>query len=212
VLPRRIIASAGDNPLAALALTTMRDSSTESPDFQRACTTLGTVLAVETARLLSLEKTEIETPLEPTIGYQLKDNICLIPILRAGLGLLEPFNALFPGAPIGQIGIRRDEETLEAEVYLEKMPDSLIDHTAIILDPMLATGHSLVEAIKIVKKYAPRRILVACAVSAPEGIRTVQEDFPEVAIITGALDRELNDDGYILPGLGDAGDRLFGTV
>jgi len=199
------------NPLAALALTQMRNAETDSPEFQRACYSLGTVLAVELADFLPTEDFEIQTPLEPAIGYQWRDPVCLIPILRAGLGLLEPFHTLFPDAPIGQIGIRRHEDTLEASVYLEKLPAKLADHTAIVLDPMLATGHSLLAALELISNQSPLRILVACAVAAPEGVATVQESFPEVQIIGGCLDRELNDQGFILPGLGDAGDRLFGT-
>lgn len=189
----------------------MRDHSTDSTAFRRACHRLGVALAVATAPHLPTNVCEVETPLEVTPG-RIWQPICLIPILRAGLGLLEPFHQLYPDASVGQIGMRRNEDTLAAETYLEKMPETLKGTTAVVLDPMLATGHSLVASLKIVETYHPQHILVACALAAPEGMREVQTCFPEAQLIIGCLDRELNDKGYILPGLGDAGDRMFGTV
>ncbi len=199
------------NPLADVALTVMRDESSDSIAFRNACRTLGRALAVETARYLPVTTGEVRTPLEVTSGTYWKHDLCLIPVLRAGLGLLDAFHQLFPEASVGQIGMRRNEATLEAETYLEKMPATLENKVAVVIDPMLATGHSLVATLKIVETYQPERIIVACALAAPEGIQEVLTHFPEVQIIVGCQDRELNEKGYILPGLGDAGDRLFGT-
>jgi uracil phosphoribosyltransferase len=200
-----------NNPLAEVALTVMRDKSSDSIAFRNACRTLGRALAVETAQYLPVTTNDVQTPLEVTTGTYWKHDLCLIPVLRAGLGLLDAFHQLFPCASVGQIGMRRNEETLEAETYLEKMPATLKDNVAVIIDPMLATGHSLVATLKIVETYQPEKIIVACALAAPEGIKEVLNHFPEVQIIAGCQDRKLNDKGYILPGLGDAGDRLFGT-
>ncbi|MEM6884852.1 MAG: uracil phosphoribosyltransferase [Verrucomicrobiota bacterium] len=199
-----------NNPLAQVSLSIMRDESTDSASFRGACHRLGAALAVATAEYLPTSEREIQTPLEKAPGHMWLP-ICLIPILRAGLGLLKPFHDLYPNATVGQIGMRRNEETLEAETYLEKMPTSLQGSTAVVLDPMLATGHSLVATLQIIKTYQPDRILIACALAAPEGIKEVQTHFPESQLVIGCLDRELNDKGYILPGLGDAGDRIFGT-
>lgn len=199
-----------DNPLAQVSLSTMREESTDSTTFRRACHRLGATLAVTAAAYLPTSTRDVKTPQEITPGHAWQP-ICLIPILRAGLGLLEPFHQLYPDANVGQIGLRRDEETLEAETYLEKMPTSLKGTTAVVLDPMLATGHSLVAALKIVETYHPDQILIACALAVPEGIEKLQSHYPEPQLIIGCLDRELNEKGYILPGLGDAGDRIFGT-
>jgi len=189
----------------------MRDESTSPACFRNACHHLGAALAVTTASYLPTKECEVQTPLEVTAGYSWQP-VCLVPILRAGLGLLSSFHELYPHASVGQIGIRRNEETLEAETYLEKMPNSLNGVTAVVLDPMLATGHSLIAALNIVKGYQPEKIIIACALAAPEGIQEVQHHCPEAQLIVGGLDRELNNKGYILPGLGDAGDRIFGTV
>lgn len=188
----------------------MRNANSDSACFRSACNRLGTVLAVETAHHIPAHSVKVQTPLESTKGTAYSP-ICLIPILRAGLGLLEPFHHLYPNASVGQIGIRRNEETLEAETYLEKMPSSLEDTTAIVLDPMLATGHSLIAALEIIARHQPQKIVAVCALAAPEGIESIQNHFPEVQLIVGCRDRQLNDKGYILPGLGDAGDRIFGT-
>ncbi|MEM6821698.1 MAG: uracil phosphoribosyltransferase [Verrucomicrobiota bacterium] len=200
------------NPLAEVALTQMRDVATSSADFRQACHLLGTVLATECAPLIPVDHKPVETPLETTQGTFWQHPICLIPILRAGFGLLNPFHAIYPEAMVGQIGISRDEETLEANVYLEKLPDSLPESIAIVIDPMLATGHSAVAALKRIQAYKPIKLFLVCALAAPEGVKEIQSHFPEIQLVIGSLDRELNDQGFILPGLGDAGDRLFGTV
>ena len=169
-------------------------------------------MAVIISRELSIKEVEVESPLEKTNGYKLTQEVVIIPVLRAGLGMVKGFLQVIPDAKVGHIGLERDEETLIPIEYYYKTPKNLIEHEVILLDPMLATGGSASAAITFLKKRESVKIIFACVVAAPEGINKLKEDHPQVKIFGAALDRELNDKGYILPGLGDAGDRTFGTL
>ena len=159
-----------------------------------------------------MEKVEVETPLEKTTGYRLSEEIILVPILRAGLGMVSGFLEIIPDAKVGHIGMERNEETLEPNSYYFKIPSSKGNTKIIVLDPMLATGGSVIAAISKLKNSGIINCTFASLVAAPEGIKNVTKKHPEVEIFTTALDRGLNEKGYILPGLGDAGDRTFGTL
>lgn len=200
-----------DHPLAADRLTRLRDRHTRREEFARLVEQLGLVLAVEAGRRLRTKPVAVETPLEATTGDRLDQELCLVPILRAGLGLLRGFQAVYPEAAVGHLGVSRHEKTLEATVYLEKMPPDLAQRRVMVLDPMLATGHSATVAVQRLKQAGARDILLVCCVAAPEGVRELRERHPDVPLIAAALDRQLNGRGFILPGLGDAGDRQFGT-
>ena len=170
------------------------------------------LLAYEATRELALEETEIETPLESArLPVLAGKKLCLVSILRAGNGILDGMLDLLPSARVGHIGIYRDPRTLQAIEYYLKLPDDLADRDVVLVDPMLATGNSAVAAISRLKELAARSIKFVCLVAAPEGVAKVSSVFPEVAIVAAAIDRCLDAHGYILPGLGDAGDRLFGT-
>jgi uracil phosphoribosyltransferase len=200
-----------DHPLAADRLTRLRDRHTGREEFARVVEQLGLVLAVEAGRRLKTMPVAVETPLESTTGDRVEKPVCLVPILRAGLGLLRGFQSVYPEAAVGHLGLKRDENTLEAHVYLEKIPPDLDGRTVMVLDPMLATGHSAVEALGRLKQAGAKDLLLVCCLAAPEGVRALRERHPDVALIVAALDRQLNGRGFILPGLGDAGDRQFGT-
>jgi uracil phosphoribosyltransferase len=201
-----------DHPLVQHKLTLMRDRSTSTAEFRRLLREISLLLAYEATRDLPLEATEIETPLErgrfPLIAGK---KLCLVSILRAGNGILDGMIDLLPSARIGHIGIYREPRTLQAVEYYLKLPDDLPERDAIVVDPMLATGNSAVAAISRLVELKARSIKFVCLVAAPEGVETVLRAFPDVAIVAAALDRCLDAHGYILPGLGDAGDRLFGT-
>ncbi len=201
-----------DHQLVQHKLTLMRDRSTSTAEFRRLLREISLLLAYEATRDLPLEATEIETPLErgrfPLIAGK---KLCLVSILRAGNGILDGMIDLLPSARIGHIGIYREPRTLQAVEYYLKLPDDLPERDAIVVDPMLATGNSAVAAISRLVELKARSIKFVCLVAAPEGVETVLRAFPDVAIVAAALDRCLDAHGYILPGLGDAGDRLFGT-
>ncbi|NOX44720.1 MAG: uracil phosphoribosyltransferase, partial [Caldiserica bacterium] len=165
----------------------------------------------EITRDFPLREVEVETPLERTRGHELARPVVLIPILRAGIIMTEGVLRLIPNARVGHIGIYRDPVTLRPHVYYKKLPKNLREALVIVVDPMLATGGSAVEAVRLVREEGGRDVRFLCLVAAPEGLQTFQEAHPDVPIYAAAVDRELNDHGYILPGLGDAGDRLFGT-
>lgn len=200
------------HPIIKRDVTTLREKSTKPEAFRAAVKRISTVLAVEISREMELEKIEIETPLETTQGYKTSKDVVLVPVLRAGLGMVSGFLAIIPDAHVGHIGLQRDENTLLPIEYYYKTPKNLDVAKVILIDPMLATGGSASEAIKYLKKRGARDIAFACLVAAPEGIKKVEGDHPDVKIFGAALDRELNEKGYILPGLGDAGDRTFGTL
>lgn len=198
------------HPLIEDVLSLLRDIRTPHEDFRRLTRKLSTLLAAEASRDLPLRRVEIETPLERATGGRLDAEIVLVPVLRAGMGMLDALLELFPGASVGYVGLERDEETAVARRYYLKLPD-LPDRHVFLLDPMLATGGSALAAIEALKEQGARRIRLLCIVAAPEGVALLEKHCPEVSIYAAAIDRELNERKYILPGLGDFGDRLFGT-
>jgi uracil phosphoribosyltransferase len=199
-----------DHPLAQALLTSLRERATPPPVFRALTRRLTLALVLEATRDLPTVSREVETPLEETEGTDLAMPIVAIPILRAGLGMLEAVTDTFPGVSVGYIGLERDEETLQPTSYYEKLPPLEGGHV-LLLDPMLATGGSAARACSSILGHGPASLRMVCIVAAPEGVRVLQEAHPEISIFTAAVDRELNDHGYILPGIGDYGDRLFGT-
>ncbi len=201
-----------DHPLIQHKLTLMRRRETSTTNFRRLLSEIGALMAYEVTRDTPMQEVEIETPLE-AMRARLIDGkkLVFVPILRAGTGLLDGFLDVVPGARVGHIGLYRDPKTLAAVEYYFKMPGGMNERDAIVLDPMLATGNSAVAAITRLEQTRPRSIRMVCLVAAPEGIATLRAAHPGVPIYTAAVDRQLNDHGYIVPGLGDAGDRIFGT-
>lgn len=201
-----------DHPLAQQTLTRLRDLQTPSHEFRRLAARLSKFLVYEAMADLKTREVGVETPVGPGKGVALTDYIILAPVLRAGLVLAEAAQDLFPNVRIYHVGLKRDEETLEAKSYYAKLPESLPpDCRVYVLDPMLATGGSAVAAISLFDKLDVKTIDLVSFVAAPEGIKRVHEEFPNVAITTASVDDHLNEHGYIVPGLGDAGDRIFGT-
>ena len=201
-----------DHPLVQHKLSLMRCRDTSTSKFRGLMREVSLLLGYEATRDLALEETEIETPIEHTRAPLLAGKkLCLVSILRAGNGILDGMLDLVPAARVGHIGIYREPRTLQAVEYYLKLPDDLPERDVILLDPMLATGNSAVAAISRLVELRARSIKFVCLVAAPEGIENLRRVFPGVAIVTAAIDRGLNEHGYILPGLGDAGDRLFGT-
>ncbi len=201
-----------DHPLVQHKITKLRDKTTSTRDFRALVSEIATLMAYEATKTLALEEVEVETPLEQMSGKRVAGKkLVLIPILRAGLGMVEGISQLIPSARVGHIGIYRHHETLEPVDYYFKIPSDEGDRILFVLDPMLATGGSAVDAVTALKKAGGKRIVFLCLVAAPEGVTRMEEAHPDVRIYTAALDRELDSRGYILPGLGDAGDRLFGT-
>ncbi|MCH7963622.1 MAG: uracil phosphoribosyltransferase [Bacteroidetes bacterium] len=201
-----------DHPLVKRNITILRDVNTNCETFRSAISRLSNIIAVKLFVDLKLTEIEVQTPLEKTKGFKLAQEVVIVPVLRAGLGMVNGFLQVIPDAKVGHIGLERDEETLKPVEYYYKTPANLIRHEIILVDPMLATGGSGSAAISFLKKRGADNIIFACIVAAPEGINKINEDHPDVKIFGAALDRELNDKGYILPGLGDAGDRTFGTL
>jgi len=200
------------HPLIQHKLTILRDRRTTTRDFKQLVNEIATLMAYEVTKDLSTEPVTIETPLEPMEGRQVSGKkLTLVPILRAGLGMVEGIAQLIPSARVGHIGLYREHDTLKPVDYYFKIPADEIERDFFILDPMLATGGSAVAAVNALKHAGARRIRFLCLVAAPEGVQRMLEAHPDVAIFAAALDRELSPVGYILPGLGDAGDRLFGT-
>jgi uracil phosphoribosyltransferase len=202
-----------DHPLCQHKLTIIRDVKTPGSLFRRVIEELGLILAVEGTRHLPTEPVAVETPLERTQGRRLLPlDPVLVPVLRAGLGLLPSFLQLIPTAKVGHLGLYRDHDSLVPVPYYRNFPPLLEERTVFVLDPMLATGGSASEAVRQLKAAGARNLTLCSVIAAPEGIRRLQADHPDLRIVVAALDRELNDKAYILPGLGDAGDRLFGTL
>jgi uracil phosphoribosyltransferase len=200
-----------EHPLAQDLLSRLRQRDTGPAEFRTLTRRLGWLLVIEATRDLLTEKVTIETPLEETKATRLAEPLVAIPVLRAGLGLLDAVTDLYPETIVGYLGLERDEETLEPRDYYAKLP-RMENRRALVLDPMLATGGSGSAAIAHVKEHAnPTSISFVCIVAAPEGIARLEADHPEVPIVAGGLDRQLNDVGFIVPGLGDFGDRLHGT-
>jgi uracil phosphoribosyltransferase len=200
-----------EHPLAADLLTVLRDKRTDPPQFRQIAERLGYLLVAEALADMSTDEIEIETPLEKTVGIQLRRPVVAVAVLRAGLGLLHSVLTLVPDATIGFAGVQRNEETAEPMEYYTKFP-TLDSARVLILEPMLATGGSLSWAIDKAKESGARDIVAVCVVAAPEGVKVIEEAHPEVRIVAATLDRELNPNFYIAPGLGDMGDRLFGTL
>ncbi len=200
------------HPLVKRDLTILRDRRTPSNQFRAILRRTASLMAYEVTRDLSVRDVTVMTPLERTGGHRVVDPLILVPILRAGLGLVGGFVEVLPDARVGHIGLYRDEETLTPVDYYLKLPKNLGRALVLVLDPMLATGGSGSAAVSFLKKKGARKIRFVCLVAAPEGVRRLQRDHPDVTIYTCALDRRLNARGYILPGLGDAGDRMFGTA
>ncbi|MDP8959067.1 MAG: uracil phosphoribosyltransferase [Actinomycetota bacterium] len=200
-----------DHPLARHYLSILRDSRTEPEDFRNATRRLTYTLLMEATSDFKLTEQSIETPLEPTTGYRLERDIVAVAVLRAGLGLLEAVVDMLPGVRVGFAGLQRDEETAEAQEYYYKIPD-ITDAKVLVLEPMLATGGSLSWAVQRVKDQGGTDIIALCVVAAPEGVERMRRQHPSVPIVAAGLDRELDTRFYIRPGLGDMGDRLFGTL
>jgi uracil phosphoribosyltransferase len=201
-----------DHPLIQHKLSLLRDRHTSTRDFKQLVSEIAMLMAYEVTKDLPTEPVEVETPLERMTGRQVSGKkLTLVPILRAGLGMVEGIAQLIPSARVGHIGLYRDHDTLKPVDYYFKIPAAEIERDFFILDPMLATGGSAVAAVGALKDAGARRIRFLCLVAAPEGVGRVLEQHPEVSVFAAALDRQLNSQGYILPGLGDAGDRLFGT-
>ncbi len=206
-----------DHPLIAHKLTYLRDRRTDSPTFRRLAEELVTLLAYEATRDVRVEPFDIETPVAATTGIKLASpKPLIVPILRAGLGMLEGMVRLLPTAEVGFLGMVRDEETLEVTAYANRLPDDLSGRQCYIVDPMLATGHTLVMAIDYLVSLGAVDITAVCLLAAPEGITHLEEKLadvqPPITLVLGAIDTRLNEHGYIVPGLGDAGDRLYGVV
>lgn len=201
-----------DHPLIQHKLTLLRDKATSTRDFKQLTAEIAMLMAYEVTKHLPTEPVEIDTPLEHMTGRMVSDKkLTLVPILRAGLGMVDGVSQLLPTARVGHIGLARDESSLEPMRYYAKLPGEETDRDFFILDPMLATGGSATAAVTTLKAAGARRIRFLCIVAAPEGARRMLEGHPDVPVFAAALDRQLNEHGYILPGLGDAGDRLFGT-
>ena len=206
-----------DHRLIAHKLTYLRDERTDSPTFRRLAEELMTLLAYEATREVRVEPFEIRTPVAPTTGIKLSNpKPLVVPILRAGLGMLEGMVRLLPSAEVGFLGMQRDEETLEAITYANRLPDDLSGRQVYVLDPMLATGGSMADAIRFLIERGADDITAICLLAAPEGLAVMEEAFGTssvpVHVVTAGLDERLNELGYIVPGLGDAGDRLYGVV
>ncbi len=206
-----------NHPLISHKLTVLRDERTDSPTFRHLVEELVTLLAYEATRKVHTETVSIKTPVTATKGLKLaKPTPVVVPILRAGLGMLEGMTRLVPTAEVGFLGMVRDEVTLEASTYANRLPDDLAGRQCFVLDPMLATGGTLIAAVHFLAERGATDITIICILAAPEGIAALEKAFAEIklpiTLVTGALDEKLNEHGYIVPGLGDAGDRLYGVV
>ncbi len=201
-----------DHPLIQHKITMLRMKDTNTKDFRQLVNEIALLIGYEATRDLPVEDIEIETPLMKTIGKKCPKQVCLTPILRAGLGMVDAMLELIPAAKVGHIGLYRDPKTFEPVEYYCKLPPDVAERTVIVLDPMLATGGSAAAAISFLKQRGVSKIKMVNIIGVPKGVETVLEAHPDVDIYLGALDERLNDHAYILPGLGDAGDRLFGTL
>jgi uracil phosphoribosyltransferase len=199
------------HPLVHDALATLRDVSTSPEIFRHMAVRISLLLACEATRDVPTVASRVQTPLGPADGRRVRDGVVVVPVLRAGLGMLDAVLELIPTARVGHIGLQRDEMTAVASQYYSKLPADLSDSFVLMIDPMLATGGSAVAALDLIKQAGGREVRMICIVSAPEGIALVEKHHPHVHIYTPAIDRGLNDHKYIVPGLGDFGDRLYGT-
>ena len=200
-----------DHPLIKHKLTTMRKTETGHKDFRENLNEIASLMAYEITKDFPTRDIEIETPMGKCVGKELDKEVVLVPILRAGLGMVDGIQRMLPTSKVGHVGLYRDEETLEPHEYYAKFPKEIVDSIVLVLDPMLATGGSADAAIDFVKKTGAKDIKLVCLVGVQEGIDRIQKSHPDVDIYLAAKDEKLNDIGYIVPGLGDAGDRIFGT-
>ncbi|MBE7048118.1 MAG: uracil phosphoribosyltransferase [Ruminococcaceae bacterium] len=201
-----------EHPLIKHKVSILRSKDTSVKDFRELINEIALLMGYEATKDLQLSEMKVETPLMETIGYSIEKQVALVPILRAGLGMVDALTSLIPAAKVGHIGLYRDHETLQPVEYYCKLPTDIEKRQVLVLDPMLATGGSAAAAIDFIKQRGAKRIKLMCIIGAPEGVKAVQEQHPDVDIYIAALDEKLNENGYILPGLGDAGDRLFGTL
>jgi len=199
------------HPLVRHNLTRLRDKATQPQEFRRLLGEIAALMLYEATRDFAVKKISVKTPLATAAGFRLEREVALVPVLRAGLGMLDSILQLIPHACVGFIGLKREEKTLRALFYHQSLPKNLGRFDVILIDPMLATGGSSVAAIDLLVGQGAKHIRMVNLVAAPEGIRTVQKKYPRVPIFTAAVDDKLNERGFIVPGLGDAGDRLFGT-
>ena len=201
-----------EHPLIQQKVTRARDRTTPPMEFRRLLNEIAALMTFEVSRSLSTRQIEVETPLESTAGMVLSQPVTLVPILRAGIGMTDGILALIPEARVAHVGIYRDEQSLQPIAYYAKYPADIADGPVLIVDPMLATGGSACHAVVELKKRNCRDMKMICLVCAPEGVQRMLNAHPEVTVYAASLDRQLNEHGYILPGLGDAGDRIFGTA
>ncbi|MBE0544017.1 MAG: uracil phosphoribosyltransferase [Verrucomicrobia bacterium] len=199
------------HPLVQHNLTRLRDKRTRSQEFRRVLSEVAALMLYEATRSFAVQSVSVQTPLSPARGFKLRREVVLVPVLRAGLGMLDSILQLIPSARVGFIGLKREETTLRAQSYHKSLPKDLRDFEVILIDPMLATGGSAVAAMDLLAELGGHRVRLVNLVAAPEGILHVREHYPRLPIFTAAIDRKLNERGYIVPGLGDAGDRLFGV-
>lgn len=200
------------HPLITHKITMLRDENTNTKDFRQLVYEIALLMGYEATKDLTLADTEITTPLMKTTKKVLNQKVAIVPILRAGLGMVDGVLDLIPSAKVGHIGLYRDHETLQPVEYYCKLPSDIEAREVIIVDPMLATGGSSAAAISFIKQRGVKNIKLMCILAAPEGIKVLQKEHPDVELYCGAVDEKLNEKGYILPGLGDAGDRIFGTL
>lgn len=200
------------HPLVGTALVGLRDAGTQTDSFRRHARVLSLILAFSVLEELPCRDVNVITPLELTSGRVLDRDVVFVPVLRAGLAMLDAMSDVVPGSKVGFVGLARDEETATANHYYDKLPSRLAEDEVVVLDPMLATGGSAVATVDLLKEKAARSIRLACVVSAPEGIEALHDKHPDVDVFTGVIDRELDERKYIVPGMGDFGDRYFGTT
>ncbi len=201
-----------DHPLISHKIAMLRDKNTSVRDFRALVNEIALLMGYEATKDLKMTEVKVETPVATTKGQVIERQVALVPILRAGLGMVDALMSLIPAAKVGHIGLYRDHETLQPVEYYCKLPSDIEQRQVLVLDPMLATGGSSSAAISFIKKRGAKNIRLVCVIGAPEGVKAVQEAHPDVDIYVAALDEKLNENGYIVPGLGDAGDRLFGTL
>jgi uracil phosphoribosyltransferase len=211
-IPKNLNVLVIDHPLTRSLLSILRDARTENAAFRAALRELTTMLVYEASRNLATHEVPIETPVAPTLAVRLSNPPLLVPILRAGLGMAEAAQALLPQSQMGFIGLSRDEVTLKASRYMKSLPHDLAGRPVYVLDPMLATGGSMVQTVSLLVARGATDITAICALAAPEGVNALAKSGVPVRVVTASIDERLNDSGYIVPGLGDAGDRQFGAV
>ena len=199
------------HPLVQQNLARLRDEQTGSQEFRRVLGEVAALMVYEATRSFAVRTVRVKTPLEWTRGHQLRREVLIVPVLRAGLGMLDPILQLIPHARVGFIGLKREEKTLQAITYHKSLPDDLRPFEIILMDPMLATGGSAVSAMDLMTERGARHVRMVNLLAAPEGIRHVHRHYPDLPVFTAAIDRQLNERGFIVPGLGDAGDRMWGV-